>query len=397
MLSGFFYEFLCNCRACGNSCKASKTGKSEDGLPVVQAAHTPGTCLLRGEMLTTLCLSVSQEWKHMFYAALCVAEPVDVYKAGLPRVKYAGEPRMVRCVMQGTSRELIVAAQGASGQEAQHHEQSSHIKPRDRRRPRRGAVESQDHGAVAQANSCAGHSAAREQAEPGSAASASKAPGRQNTKMAKHGKGQSLHHDEQVHNSSAANRRAQPLPNSSAGKERKGPARAMNGGRSDEAKSPTAKATASSRTRSARRPAAQLYQPAGLAQSEQAAKADLPAQVASPQAKQSSRRRRQPAVPDSPAQAHAEDTAAAQQAQSRPKKDRQRAEPAPEQHAGSRSSAEGSSLPKKLLSELVKEVQGLNARSDKSKAPARVPNAVPESESTGRRGRKSGLAAPPGL
>lgn len=330
----------------------------------------------------------------MCYAALCVAEPVDVYKAGLPCVNHAGEPGMVRCVMQGTSHELIVAAQGASGQEAQHHEQSSHMKPRDRRRPRREAVESQDQGAAAPANSCAVHSAAREQAAPESAASASKAPGRQNTRMAKHGTGQSLHHDEQVHNSSAASRRAQPLPNSSAGKERKGPARAMNGGRSDEAEGPTAKATASSKTRSARRPAAQLYQPAGLAQSEQAAKADLPAEVASSQAKQSSRRRRQPAVPDSPAQAHAEDTAAAQQAQSRPKKDKQRADPAPGHHAGSRSPAEGSAL---LLSELVKEVQGLNASSGKSKAPARVPKAVPESERNARRGRKSGLAAPPGL
>lgn len=52
MLSGFFYEFLCNCRACGNSCKASQTGESEDGLPVVQAAHASGAGLLRGEMLT---------------------------------------------------------------------------------------------------------------------------------------------------------------------------------------------------------------------------------------------------------------------------------------------------------------------------------------------------------
>jgi hypothetical protein len=329
--------------------------------------------------------------KHMCYAALCVAEPAEFSNAGLP---HAAEPPMVRCVMQGTSRELITVAQGASGQkEGEHHEQSSHTTPRERRRPRREAVESQDHGAAAQANSCAVHSTAQERAEPASAASASKAPGRQNTRMAKHGEGQSLHHDDHVHNSSAANRRAQPLPNSSAGKERERPARAMNGGRKDEA----AKATASSKVRSARRPAAQLYQPACLAQSEKAAKADSPAQVASPQAKQSSRRRRQPAIPDNPAQAHAEDTGAAQQAQSQPKKDKQRADSAPGQHAGSRGSAEGNALSKKLLSELVKEVQGLNAISDKSKAPARVPKAVPEPKSTGRRGRKSGLAAPPGL
>ena len=300
---------------------------------------------------------------------------------------------MVRCVMQGTSGEVITVAQGASGQkEAEHDEQSSHTMPRERRRPRREAVEFQDHAAAAQANSSAVHSAAEERAEPASAASARKTPGRQNPRMAKHGEGQSLHHDEQVHNSSAANSRAQPLPHSSAGKEQERPARAMNGGRRDEA----AKATASSKVGSARRPAAQLYQPAGLAQSKQAAKADSPAKVASPQAKQSSRRRRQPAVPDNPVQAHAGDTAAAQ-AQSQPKKDKQRADHAPGQHAGSRASAEWSALPKKLLSELVKEVQGLNASSDKSKPPARVPKAVPETGSTGRRGRKSGVAAPPGL